>query len=100
MYGESPSGLGAEEVRFDAGKFIRIGDSTTEERWIHAINAWDDSGSPGGKPPGVGQLAPLLSNSSVKTRDYSIKYSAYFLRPEVSGILLVLIAPFLHPFLV
>lgn len=84
-YADQPSGLGPDAVTMRIGK-------AGETRWMDAMQKWKASGKPG-SPPGVGYKRPWVGNPKAKTvrdkqidtitRDYTIKNTAYYLRPEV-----------------
>lgn len=84
-YADQPSGLGPDIVTMRIGK-------SGEIRWMDAMQKWKASGQLG-PPPGVGDKHPWVGNPraiTVKekqidtiTRDYSIRDTAYYLRPEV-----------------
>jgi len=57
-------------------------------RWIDHVEAWQAAGRPGGKPPGVRDLAPPVK-SGEKT-DYYIESNTYLSRPETLESLFVL----------
>ncbi|KIJ46884.1 glycoside hydrolase family 47 protein [Sphaerobolus stellatus SS14] len=82
MYGESPSGLGPEEAIFDYPPTDHSSSSSARRdmRWMHNLQEWEQNGSPGGKPPGVANLASLMTN--INHRDYRVRTSSYLLRPE------------------
>jgi hypothetical protein len=83
-YADQPSGLGPDVVAMRLGKSGNI-------RWIDAMQRWKESGQPG-SPPGVGDKRPWVGNPKAKTamekrvdtitRDYGIRNTAYYLRPE------------------
>jgi hypothetical protein len=58
-------------------------------RWIDSVEEWQRTGRPGGKPPGVRDLAPPVKKG--EPSDYRIQDRKYLSRPEVR---------FLHPFIV
>ena len=84
-YADQPSGLGPDAVVMRRGK-------SGEIRWMDAMQRWKASGQPG-SPPGVGDKRPWVGNPKAKnvlekqadtiSRDYSIRNTAYYLRPEV-----------------
>lgn len=81
MYGESVTGLAPEEALFaSAGLPVT---KTFTERWMNHVRAWESEGSPGGKPPGVANLAELVMKGSGVARDYATRKGQYLLRPEV-----------------
>ncbi|KAG6374849.1 glycoside hydrolase family 47 protein [Boletus reticuloceps] len=83
-YADQPSGLGPDTVS------MRI-DQSGEIRWMDEMRRWKASGQIG-PPPGVGDKRPWVGNPKAKavwekqidtiTRDYTIKNTAYYLRPE------------------
>ncbi|KAF8449223.1 glycoside hydrolase family 47 protein [Boletus edulis BED1] len=83
-YADQPSGLGPDAVS------MRI-DQSGEIRWMDEMRRWKASGQIG-PPPGVGDKRPWVGNPKAKTiwekqidtitRDYTIKNTAYYLRPE------------------
>ncbi|KZV97787.1 seven-hairpin glycosidase [Exidia glandulosa HHB12029] len=75
MYADQPSGLGPELAGFDWWRA-----DAREGKWIKAVEEWRRVGSPGGKPPGVGDLAPPVKPGEAK--DYNIRVGSYLLRPE------------------
>lgn len=84
-YADQPSGLGPDTIAMRIGK-------PGEIRWMDAMQRWKASGQLG-SPPGVGDKRPWVANPKAKTfkqkqtdtitRDYSIRNTAYYLRPEV-----------------
>ena len=84
-YADQPSGLGPDIISMRIGEY-------GETKWIHAMQKWKASGQLG-SPPGVGDKQPWVANPKAKTvterqidtvtRDYTIKNTAYHLRPEV-----------------
>ncbi|KAF8582178.1 glycoside hydrolase family 47 protein [Ramaria rubella] len=83
MYGESKSGLAPEEAQFVSGFLQGVPKTKTfTERWINHVWTWEAEGSPGGKPPGVGNLAELMMKGSGVDRDYTARTASYLLRPE------------------
>lgn len=84
-YADQPSGLGPDIVAMRIGKYGEI-------RWIDAMQKWKANGQLG-LPPGVGDKRPWVGNPRAKTvrekqidtitRDYGIRNTAYYLRPEV-----------------
>lgn len=84
-YADQPSGLGPDTVTMRIGK-------SGEIRWMDAMQKWKESGQLG-SPPGVGDKEPWVGNPKARTvrqkqidaitRDYTIKNTAYYLRPEV-----------------
>ncbi|KAF8551349.1 glycoside hydrolase family 47 protein [Imleria badia] len=83
-YADQPSGLGPDVLTMRIGK-------PGEIRWIDAMQKWKASGQLG-SPPGVGDKHPWVGNPKAKTvrekqidtitRDYTIRNTAYYLRPE------------------
>ena len=80
MYADQASGLGPELARMDGWP----GD-WRKGRWIDHVDAWQRSGSPGGKPPGVKDLSPPVKSGQQK--DYHLDVSTYLSRPEVPFLL-------------
>jgi hypothetical protein len=76
MYADQASGLGPELVRMDAWPGDWRGG-----RWIDHVEEWQRGGSPGGKPPGVRDLAPPVQAG--EPRDYFLQVGTYLSRPEV-----------------
>jgi hypothetical protein len=76
MYADQASGLGPELVRMDAWPGDWRGG-----RWIDHVKEWQRGGSPGGKPPGVRDLAPPVQAG--EPRDYFLQVGTYLSRPEV-----------------
>lgn len=84
-YADQPSGLGPDAIVMRRGK-------SGEIRWMDAMQRWKASGQ-SGSPPGVGDKRPWVGNPKAKnvlekqadtiSRDYSIRNTAYYLRPEV-----------------
>lgn len=84
-YADQPSGLGPDVLLMRIGK-------PGEIRWMDAMRRWKADGQLG-PPPGVGDKRPWVANPKAKTvkemqidtitRDYSIRNTAYYLRPEV-----------------
>jgi len=84
-YADQPSGLGPETVTMRIGK-------SGEIRWMDAMQEWKANGQ-SGSPPGVGDKRPWVGNPKAKnvrekqidtiSRDYSIRNTGYYLRPEV-----------------
>lgn len=86
LYGESPTGLAPEEAQFQSRFLTGVPKTKTyEERWMSGVLAWEAQGNPGGKPPGIAQLAGLVTNDSAAARDYTIRTAPYYLRPEVGS---------------
>jgi mannosyl-oligosaccharide alpha-1,2-mannosidase len=91
MYADQPSGLGAEIVLFDGntpGESNPVVDYE-QEKWTWHLEKWEKSGKPGGKPPGVGNAGPPLTDNENVKMDYTLWTSSYLLRPEVSCFKLV-----------
>lgn len=84
-YADQPSGLGPDFIS------MRI-DKSGEIRWMDVMREWKASGQLG-SPPGVADKRPWVGNPRAKTvkqkqidtstRDYGIRNTAYYLRPEV-----------------
>jgi mannosyl-oligosaccharide alpha-1,2-mannosidase len=83
MYADQASGLGPELARMDGWP----GD-WRKGRWIDHVDAWQRSGSPGGKPPGVKDLSPPVKSGQQK--DYHLDVSTYLSRPETLESMFVL----------
>jgi len=97
MYADQESGLGPEEVLFltkSNEEYTKAYDSKNTSptvtgrpiRWFGEVTRWQQSGSRGGKPPGVKQLARPLPKGTrtYREKDYVVKNDKYLLRPEVS----------------
>jgi mannosyl-oligosaccharide alpha-1,2-mannosidase len=76
MYADQPSGLRPEIAVMD-----KWPGSWQEGRWIEHVREWNRVGQPGGKPPGVKDLAPPVKDKERK--DYRIDSGTYLPRPEV-----------------
>ncbi|KAG9312816.1 glycoside hydrolase family 47 protein [Chiua virens] len=84
-YVDQPTGLGPDIVAMRTGKSGGI-------RWMDEMRKWKTSGQLG-PPPGVGDKRPWVANPKAMTvrqkqidtitRDYGIKNTDYYLRPEV-----------------
>ncbi|KAI9573957.1 glycoside hydrolase family 47 protein [Boletus coccyginus] len=83
-YADQPSGLGPEKVTMRIGK-------SGEIRWMDAMQGWKANGQ-SGSPPGVGDKRPWVGSPKAKnerekqidtvSRDYGIRNTGYYLRPE------------------
>ena len=80
MYADQASGLGPELARMDPWP----GDWKAG-KWIDHVEEWQRAGQPGGKPPGVGELAPPVKPGEKK--DYQLEVGTYLSRPEVRFVL-------------
>ncbi|EJD35550.1 seven-hairpin glycosidase [Auricularia subglabra TFB-10046 SS5] len=83
MYADQASGLGPELAGFRAWP-----EDWRKGRWMAHVDEWRRVGSPGGKPPGVGNLAPPVKNGANK--DYDIRVGSYLSRPETMESMYVL----------
>ncbi|KAH8832926.1 glycoside hydrolase family 47 protein [Flagelloscypha sp. PMI_526] len=83
-YADMPSGLGPDEMIFQTHYADK---SKNPVLWFQALQSWKSSGARG-IPPGVGTKKPVVySLDEVRSglgrgRDYSIRKTAYLLRPE------------------
>jgi len=88
MYADQASGLGPEVALFN-GNLYGEGhpgyptSDASHEKWINHLVQWDEDGRPGGKPPGVGDAAPPLTEFSEAEAGYDLWAPRYLLRPEV-----------------
>jgi hypothetical protein len=76
MYADQASGLGPELAIMDTWP----GD-WRDGRWMKHVEEWQRAGKPGGKPPGVKDLAPPVKDG--ERRDYRLRVATYLSRPEV-----------------
>jgi len=74
-YADSPTGLGADEVRFPGPA---PGEKTEDALWVTHLKKWRSSGGVG-LPPGLTEPAPEKDNTKW---DYKNKNKGYHLRPE------------------
>lgn len=109
MYGDQGSGLGPDEARMDRVSYNKTLHGTLNGqkgnegewemkngRWWDVVEEWARESKPAGrfgkmrgKPPGVGNLAPVFTSYGKKDsegvkRDYVANIDSYLLRPEVS----------------
>lgn len=84
MYADQLSGLGPEEVLFDAWPSTEAA-GEQQEKWITHVQKWEKEGKKGGKPPGIDN-AGLPFHGKIppgQKKDYFNKNDNYLLRPEV-----------------
>ncbi|KAH7107963.1 seven-hairpin glycosidase [Auriculariales sp. MPI-PUGE-AT-0066] len=74
MYADQASGLAPELAVMQGWP-----DDWRKGKWLPHVEEWRRIGSPGGKPPGVGNLAAPWKSG---TRDYDIRVNSYLSRPE------------------
>jgi mannosyl-oligosaccharide alpha-1,2-mannosidase len=72
QYADQASGLGPDESTFV---------SEGSRKWIELLAEWERDGKKGGVPPGMGRETKVVTKAGEK--DYSLRNSGYFLRPEV-----------------
>ncbi|KAG6833227.1 hypothetical protein H0H87_009848 [Tephrocybe sp. NHM501043] len=103
-YADQPTGLGADEMIFKTSTMKTSWDSVSSQwrtrvqgdLWMDAMSRWKSSGSRG-VPPGLEDKAPIVyeksrqaTNVRLRDRDYTLKKSAYLLRPETVESLYIL----------
>ncbi|KII87475.1 glycoside hydrolase family 47 protein [Plicaturopsis crispa FD-325 SS-3] len=74
-YADQKTGLGPDEMVFDPWPVSQDGSSG---RWMEHVEAWEETGRPGGVPPGLREVSPKPAGE----RDYRSRKSAFLLRPE------------------
>ncbi|KDQ09550.1 glycoside hydrolase family 47 protein [Botryobasidium botryosum FD-172 SS1] len=88
QYADSPTGLGPEDVRFDAWS---DGKGELKGRWLDVVREWEKTGRKdgafgvGGAPLGVKGGEPVIEANG-EERDYRLLGTQYLLRPEVGTI--------------
>ncbi|GLB41878.1 putative glycosyl hydrolase 47 family protein [Lyophyllum shimeji] len=81
-YADMPTGLGADEVVMNVTAWNAEdadGDAGGKGRWVKHVKEWERKGRPGGVPPGVGEVKPVMERDE---REYSLQKRGYLLRPE------------------
>ncbi|KAI0657795.1 seven-hairpin glycosidase [Cubamyces menziesii] len=76
-YADQATGLGPDEMHMT---HMPADDAHPNGgRWFDLVEEWEQTGRPGGVPPGLAEAPPTRRSSE---RDYSAMKTAYLLRPE------------------